>query len=337
MGEWVEQVERRAAIVLDQMAAVRALALKFGDDPFDLTEPYREMLCDLYAADMPMARLLDRADLVAWFEGKAVQGDTPPVDTVKYACETLRQQIQQITKAMIGLTAETRPHWSAGLELGLSGLAKGSLIMGVQLQSEPGPGQTLTLLDQTDPVYQAVRQAVRSVAVVAQHLSADAVADSIQEAFPDPAVRDTVLVAAHKLAPSGRRGVDQVTFYSAETQGHRPLPLTPASRKILAQAVAKPLRQSQVLTLEGTVRAIDLDARRFELRGVNGSQTQAVRCLYGKGLERLAHGWLNQRLRVSGHGERGLNGLPRLLLVESVEVQTPDLQPARSPRILRSA
>lgn len=32
-----------------------------------------------------------------------------------------------------------------------------------------------TLLDQTDPVYQAVRQAVRSVAVVAQYLSADAV------------------------------------------------------------------------------------------------------------------------------------------------------------------
>lgn len=323
MGGWTENVERRAAIIIDQMAAARALATQFGEDPFDFTDGYREMLRALYDEEMPLARLLDRADLVAWFEGKAVQGGAPPVDTVKYACETLRQQIQQITKAMIGLTAETRPHWSAGLELGLSGLAKGSLVMGVQLQSEPGPGQPLTLLDQTDPVYQAVRQAVRSIAIVAQHLSADAVADSIQEAFPDPAVRDTVLVAAHKLAPSGRRGVDQVTFYSAETQGHRSSPLTPASRKILAQAVAKPLRQSQALALEGTVRAIDLDARRFELRGVNGSQTQAVRCLYGKGLESLAHGWLNQRLRVSGQGERGLNGLPRLLLVESVVILTP--------------
>ena len=139
MGEWVEQVERRAAIVLDQMAAVRALALKFGDDPFEMTASYRSMLRDLYDEDMPLARLLDRADLVAWFEGKAVQGGAPPVDTVKYACETLRQQIQQITKAMMGLTAETRPHWSAGLELGLSGLAKGSLIMGCLLYTSPSP------------------------------------------------------------------------------------------------------------------------------------------------------------------------------------------------------
>lgn len=164
----------------------------------------------------------------------------------------------------------------------------------------------------------AVREAVRSVAVVARHLNENEVADSILDAFPDPAVRDTVLVAAHKLAPTGRRGVDQVTFHSRDTQGDPPSPLTPESRKILARAVATPLRQSQAISLEGVVRAIDLDARRFELRGVHGHQ--AVRCFYDETLEPQAHGWLNHRILVAGYGECASNGLPRLLLAAAVTV-----------------
>lgn len=327
MGGWTENVERRAAIIFDQMAAARALAIKFGDDPFDLTEPYRAMLNELYGDQMPLAHLLDRADLTAWFEGKAVRSMTPSVGIVNYACLALRQQIQQIAKAMIGLTADARPDWSPDLELGLSGLARGSLVIGVQLQAphEITPGETGSLLDETDPVYQAVRAAVRSIARVAQYLTDKEVVDSIQEAFPDPAVRDTVLVATHKLAPTGRRGIDQITFYSEETQGAPVNSLTPSSRKILARAVAKPLSEARSMTFDGTVRAIDLDARRFEVRGVHGEQ--AVRCLYNADMDRQAQTWLNQRIRVSGNGECGVNGLPRLLLAESITVQKASDQP----------
>ena len=320
MGGSTENVERRAAIIFDQMAAARALAIKFGDDPFDLTEPYRAMLNELYGGQMPLAHLLDRADLTAWFEGKAVRSMTPSVGIVNYACLALRQQIQQIAKAMIGLATDHRPDWSPDLELGLSGLAQGSLVI------EITPGETGSLLDETDPVYRAVRAAVRSIARVAQYLTDEEVSDSIQEAFPDPAVRDTVLVATHKLAPTGRRGIDQITFYSEETQGAPVNSLTPSSRKILARAISKPLGESQSIALKGIVRAIDLDARRFEVRGVHGEQ--AVRCLYNANLDRQAQTWLNQRIHVSGYGECGANGLPRLLLADSISVQKASDPPA---------
>lgn len=323
MGGWTEQVERRAAIVLDQMAAARALAVKFGEDPFDLTERYREMLRGLYDNDMSIARLLDRADLVAWFEGKAVSATAPSMGIVGYACQELRQQIKKISKAIIGLTADSDPVWSPSLELGLSGMAHGSLVVGVQLQalSDVAPGETLTLLDDTDPVYQAVRRAVRGLAMIARYFDDDGLADSIREAFPDPAERDTLLVAAHQLSPSGRRGIDRILLRSPDTAGYPPKTLTPHSRKMLARALVKPLRETVATTLCGVARAIDLDARRFELRGINGHQ--AVRCLYAPELDAQAHRWLNQRLQVAGRGERAPNGHPRLLLAESVSVLKP--------------
>jgi hypothetical protein len=154
--------------------------------------------------------------------------------------------------------------------------------------------------------------------VVGQHLEADGVNDSIVADFPDPAVRDTVLVAASRLAPTGRRGIDQVTFIDAELEEQKATPLTPKSRKVLKQALAKPLRVSGTGDFEGVVREIDLDAMRFEIRRVRGAG--AIRCVYGPSHQNLVRTILDATVRVAGTFEVFLNQQPRLVAVQTIEL-----------------
>jgi uncharacterized iron-regulated protein len=63
MAAWAEQVEQKAAILLDQMAAACVLAEQMDIDAADVMRPYLDMLNTLYEDELPNARALDRAPL----------------------------------------------------------------------------------------------------------------------------------------------------------------------------------------------------------------------------------------------------------------------------------
>ena len=74
------------------------------------------------------------------------------------------------------------------------------------------------------------------------------------------------------------------------------------------------------MTFKGVVREIDLDSRRFDLRGINEGQLNDLRCVYGKeAIEDDAKNWLGHRLVVEGRIERDHNGKPRLLQIRKLE------------------
>lgn len=321
MSEWTEAVEAKARIIHGQLAAACVLAERNGASPDDIAQPYLELLRSLYRDEFAFAQLVDTSDLVARFVGPAVSGSDPTVTTVTGVFNTLRNQIRQIAKSIVGLSSDERVAWPSDLDPHLSGMTHGSLVVGISIHSpdeDVEKGQT-AIPGVSQEVFESVRGAVRSIATVAHHVHGDRVDEpAIESSFPDPAVRDTVMVAASKLAPTGRKGIEGVAFYGSEETGVEAPLLTARSRKMLNQALGRPIRVTGQGSFEGVVRAIDLDARRFHIREVE--HIGGLRCMYGPGEHETAKTALDRRVRVSGNYEVTENQKPRLIAVTSIEV-----------------
>lgn len=324
MGTWTTSVEAKANIIHSQMAAARSLAEANNGDIDAVSQPYLAMLNLLYQDEFAFAQLADSSDLVARFSGPSVDIYDPAVSVVISIFSDIREQIRGIAKAIVGLSTDQRVVWPATLDPHLSGIAHGSLIVGITVPPPgaiTGKGQ-LEFDGVSTPIFESVRKAVQSLSVVARHIHENQVSESIREEFPDPAIRDTVMVAARRLAPTGRKGIDSVSFYSPESEEDREFAsLTFASRIALSQALAKPVRVKGTGIFEGVVREIDLDAKRFEIRGVKG--IGAIRCVYEGHLHSIVRSALDARVRVKGAFEALPSHKPRLVAVDSMNIIRP--------------
>jgi hypothetical protein len=323
MSSWTDSVESKAAIIHSQIAAARVLAEKHGGRVDEVSARYFALLRTLYEDEFPFARMADASDLVARFQGPSVDLEQPPVTIVGYVFRELRDQIRSIAKSIAGLTSDHRLRWPSELDPQLAGLARGSLLVGLKVPRPTDENQTgqILLPEVSEQVFNSVRSAVRSLSLIAKHVREDSVDDAIREEFPDPAIRDTVMVAASKLAPTGKRGINSVVFYGPEPEQMEPRPLTSRSRAVLTQALARPVKVKSSGIFEGTVREIDLDARRFEIRGVTNAG--AIRCVYENRWDRLVREILDARVTVSGSYETVGNQVPRLIQVGSIELVKP--------------
>ena len=320
MGAWTDTVEAKARIIHGQIAAARALALKNGADPAGVERPYLDLLNQLYRDEFHFAQLVDNSDLVARFEGPALSEGSPTVSVVTTMCSQLRKQIQGIAKSVIGLATDGRLSWPSNLDPQLSGITAGSFVVGIRIPSGNNGSQPrqASFSEMSIPLVNAVRQATKSIASVARYIGEDGVDDAIEKVFPDPAIRDTVMVAACKLAPSGRKGIHRLSFYEPDSVGVEVTPLTPKSRKVLRRVVERPVRVSQSGSFDGVVREIDLDARRFEIRLVK--KFGAIRCVYTPEHDNLVREILDAKVSIEGQYETQNNQKPRLLQVASMKL-----------------
>ena len=321
MSEWIDAVEAKARIIHGQLAAACALAERNGASADAMAEPYLELLRSLYRDEFAFAQLVDASDLVARFVGPAVSGTDPTVTTVTGLFHTLRSQIRQIAKSIAGLSTDEPVAWPSDLDPHLCGLTHGSLVVGISIHSpeESTKKGQVAIPGVSHEIFQSVRGAVRSIATVAHHVHGDRIDETaIESRFPDPALRDTVMVAASKLAPTGRKGIEGVAFYGPEETGVEAPLLTPRSRKSLQQALGRPIRSKGHGSFEGVVRAIDLDARRFHIREVES--IGGLRCMYGPGEYETAKSALDRRVRVAGSYEVAEDQKPRLIAVTSIEL-----------------
>lgn len=330
MGPWIRSLEAKARIIHGQMAAAKKLAEEAGLDPDEVAQPYFDLISELYREECQFAQLVDNADLIVRYCGVALSAG-PTMSTFTSVCRDLKVQIQGVAKAIVGLSVEDRVRWPSELDPLLSGLSRGSLVVGVRIQA---PNESASVDQQelsgvSDSVVESVRLAVKSIATVSRHVDDDGIdEDALDDELPDPAIRDTVLVATAKLAPTGRKQFDGVEFYSADDATTPPRTLTPSSRRVLNRAIAKPVRARRSVegTFEGVIRAVDLDARRFEIRRV--ANAGAIRCIYEPNEHELVRRSLDARVRVGGRYETVPGQQPRLIAVETLEVLE---QPARQP------
>ena len=339
MGGWVKALEAKARIIHGQLAEARKLAVEAGLDPDEVSQPYLDLINDLYRDECQFAQLVDDADLIVRYSGPAISLG-PTMSMFTSVCRDLRSQIQGVAKAIFGLSVDeplasaSRPRlrWPSELDPLLSGLAHGSLVVGVRLQSpeEDARVRQPELAGVSDSIVESVRMAVKNIATVSRHVDDSGIdEDAIQAELPDPAIRDTVLVATAKLAPTGRKQYKSVTFYSKDGADVPGKELTPSSRRVLNRVIARPVRASRAGSFEGVVREVDLDARRFEIRRV--ANAGAIRCMYQSQEHEMVRHSLDARVRVTGQYETMAGQQPRLVAVSSLEVLEQPAQQSEMP------
>lgn len=258
-----------------------------------LVRPYRRLLDDMYQRDLPLARLADESDLLLHVRGPAASGPTPRVSVLTRLLGGTRDQVTRLAKQLGGVTTVRVP---LALDLGFVGLAEGSLYLG------------FTTDDEVDAT--ATRSAVDSIAAAGALVAADASLDSLASRFADPAERDMAVAAVRQLSPSGQAGITEIDLLGRRIA--HPVALTTATRRHARRLMAQPPAMTQLrLALDttsfvGTVRELDLDAARFEIRNVDGFP-DGIRCAHELG-EEDAKQLVDLRVRVKGRPEHGPAG-----------------------------
>lgn len=321
MSDWSRQVRSQARLVIDQIAVTRARLLELGVENSDSLSSYYSMLEDLFSRDLALADVRDNSDLVIRVEGNAFDKN-PRLQLVTSVFENVTNQVTDLTKAILGLWADGRVT-PAAIDLGLTGVARGSLILGLSAnpQKRAKRGE---LLGEHDTIVTSTKKALKIIDEVAHTVYKDRENVSVEDVshvVADPKVRDAALVALQRISPSGRRGIETVSVSAAANLGP-PAELTVEHRRAIRQSLFKPVIRGDEIQFQGNVREIDLDARRFDLRGIANEQVRDVRCAYRDVAGINPRHLLGATVRVRGLVERA-DEIPRLMSVLDLEIVRP--------------
>jgi hypothetical protein len=318
-GEWIGQVERQAARIRAQIASMTAYAQKAGGGVAEierLCSPYYNSLEKLYREDFSLASAIENSDLLLRYEGRVLQM-MPRLSLISSIFTSVRQRVGSVAYAISGLVEAAQHNKEVDLEL--SAYATGSLYLGFTL---PNPAnEEGNLIGENDPLYQATRQAIRTIGVVSGQLSAGANEEEVAREFPDALVRDTALAAVQGLAPSAKSKIDSVMLIGRDMPKKDFSTLTPDIRKSVRQWLKKPIESETTGEFIGVVREIDLDIQRFSLRRLVGTKIQEVRCAYSEEVASKASQAVDKQFSVivSGKVHYDNFGNPKLMQVESIK------------------
>jgi hypothetical protein len=300
---WSGTTRTRIRQIQDQLLAVADWARESGASPAAselLLRPYRDLLGSVYEVDLPLARLADESDLLLHVHGPAASGPTPRVSVLTRILTQTRDQVTRLAKQLGGVTSLRVP---ASLDMGLVGVAGGSLFVGFSATDATAEGDL-------------TRLAVEAIGRVSSLIADDASLAVIAAEFRDPAQRDMAVAAVRQLSPSGMIGISEIDLLGRKVR--KPTSLTTDTRRHARGLMAQPaVHTHERVTFVGTVREVDLDAARFEIRNIDGHPDE-IRCaheLEEEAVKRL----VDRRVRVVGAPEFGTNGSVRLLWVDEVE------------------
>jgi hypothetical protein len=313
---WSSVLKRKAELLHQQIAAMQRLVVESGGGEELLIKAcasYYRLLDEIYEKEMPIARALDRSDLLLHLDGEGLQTENPRLSLVTGIMGDVRKQVGTMIKTLVSSINEA-VELPREIDLGLSSFAQGSLYLGFSLP-EPNPGYVVLA---GDPLFAASRQALSTLGAVTRHINEPNAYDLIRLEFADPKMRDAALSAVGQLAPSGRRGVSWLEIGGRALQKGAWRLLTPETRLQVRAWLEQPVMSHDVVELRGRVRAIDLDLRRFDLRRIDSGNLPDLRCIYPAGFDLPAKRWLDATVVVRGQVET-YQGAARLLQVQSVE------------------
>jgi hypothetical protein len=333
MDAWVDNVHKRAAVLHDQIAVALQVQRDQGTDMSGFIAMQRKLLDELYQDSMPLAGLMDKSDILFHAEGPGAQHHAAFSNAVAWLCEEVERRLRQLAVASLGLVGHAADAAEHDLRVLLNGMAPGSLWAGFSVDSAqrmasfstregavavPAAQQLPELSVAMSDALASVRAAVRSLPNVPQFIGDERVSEEINDAFTDPLLRDATLIAAFHLAPTGRRGIHTLEM-SAPRSSDPQSSLTNRERTVLRETTVRQpmLRATKSGTFVGQLREVDLDARRFQLRGVPNVGT--LRCVLDAMNVDIARKHIGQGAKVTGSYEADKEGRPRLMRVDTIE------------------
>ncbi len=324
MTSWVSNLQGNVDLFLTELVHLHEKHASDSKLFASLASHYMEAVHNLYQADLPAADLLDSSHLVAHYSGSTEL--QPTFTLMSSLCGGLDKCIRGLAESIYHMRSSNseKVKWPKQLVPNLTGIVPGSLTIGVRIggESSAEDGQQDMFADELKLMAHDVERALDGVATIGRHLSDGVISDEFRQEYEDPAIRDTILSAAKKVAPTGRfGGISEVAFQRRSDASRETISLTKRERGVLNRELNREERQAKHGKFTGIVRAIDLDTNRFVLRQVEG--WGAVRCVHrpadsnSSGLNTL----LNATVSVSGVYQTapGKNA-PRLMNVHAVNV-----------------
>ncbi len=321
--DWQHHTHRRAAIVFDQIHAALEAVKRSGEmteDEFfsNPDNPYLALLDELYSEDFQLGRLMDTSDLIIHAEGPSVTELATDTRAASWLMKTADRQFRRLVISTMNLSDHERRRIAKHVNLQLTGFAPGSLYAGFRLEAPEDdlfPGGE-------DAAWKIARSVLRKLSVIPEFITDEELLPEIHDVITDPAILDVSIETAFNLSPTGNYGIHTIEL-SAPGE-HKASELGQRERVVLREALKHPkMREKRSGTFVGEVREIDLDAKRFHIRGIEG--VGAIRCVYPGLTGSKARMMLERIVRVSGDYETDRNGKPRLLMVREFElVQIPE-------------
>jgi hypothetical protein len=315
MTTWVEQLQHKAAIVHDQILAAKEMQKQTGVDLSGVIEGFYAKLSEIYSENYPLAHVMDISDIVLHAEGPAASNTTPALHAFNWLTTLAEKQLLALATATFQLNDENAKKLVKQIDLRITGLAPGSLYVGFKLQ-EPVTSGLFSEIE--DPVFVSIRDAIHKLSDIPNYVGDEKINEEINEAIPDIAIRDALLTAAMRLAPTGKIGIHTIELFSP-TEKRPSTELSQRERVVLREALKRPkLSSPKTGAFVGEIREIDLDVQRFHLRGVKGFGT--LRCFFPEKLkENETKGLLGSHVEVLGSYEEDKNGRPRLMSVSEIK------------------
>jgi hypothetical protein len=302
---WEAQSEAKIDLVLREIMAWGAALGRDGQLP--PLPAQAALLRDLYTQSLPLARLLDRSQLVLHAEGPGANHESPWLASLKWLTDTSQRALRHIAHGWLDSVGADGRALAKKVDWRIAGIAPGSLWLGIRAQA---PEQDL--LAQDAEWIAQLGGLLGRLPLAGRYIDDEGLRPGVNEAFDDPAQLDVVLDALYRLSPTGRAGIHSLGL-SAPEQGT--VTVSQRERVVIAEVLKRPKSQ-QLHTgrFVGEIRLIDLDKHRATLRTADG----AIRCsLQGLSAD-TARDILGRAVQVEGAYESDRSGRPRMLYITAI-------------------
>lgn len=312
MDAWVDNIHKRAQILVEQIVSARAVAASSEIDLSGIERQSMELLDRLYREDFPAAQLHDVSDIVLHAEGPGADHIAPSLHSFNWITTHIREQLKKLSASVIPMSAGDVEKIAKDVEWSFNGYAPGSIMVGFSLVR---PASMNGMEDADKEAYDLISSSAQLLAVVPQFVDQTGVNHGINQEIKDPAMRDSAIIAAWSMAPTTQSGIDSIQFFSKSGASGS---LSTKKRAILREAIKSPKLTEKVNgKFAGTMRAVDLDRNRAVLRDVH--DIGSIRCILPKNFESQAKAMLGADVIVEGEYERDESGRPRLMRVSTMK------------------
>ena len=309
-------VRAQVAFLLDNLRSVpESVWGSFSpEDRRAALEVYIRDIEGLMTDELSLAKVRDDSDVIVHAEG-------PALSAGNWSFRAFNSVVDSLNGVLRGVVADNLVKVSSNtltskvirqqVDIQVTGFAPGSLFVGAKVVLPEKSG----LLG-----YEGVEQVVRS-AVNSLPQAGAMVTSEISDVLEDPAVRDSAIVAALKLSPTGRMGVDEISVSGVGGDGFLRAVLTPEKKEVLRKAVKAGAigKISGHEKIKGIVREVNLDTSRFSLRSEDGF---LVRCFL-KSLDHVtATLMLDKEVVVEGTAQKDKEGRVRLISLTEYPIIT---------------
>lgn len=324
METWVGNTHQKAKLIHSQIAQymqqlsrpeVAQGLLKKGITPEQVLQTWYDQLNDLYTNEYPIAKLKDSSDLLIRAIGVNADHSKPMMRTVAKLADDMRKNLNMLTRSISPIMQTISHQQTNKVPWVFNGYAPGSIMMGFSIDKQ---ACSHSICQEEDTLfYEQLSITAQNIAFVPSFIDEEYLNLAIAQTISDPAIRDTVLVAAHNLSPSSQSGLHTIEVGS-RTGGYGEL--THKSRLILAKEIKQPhLLKKQRGSFTGLLDNADLGKERAILRDIDSSEVSSIRCLIPANLSNQVKKAFGGVVTITGEYEADKNGKPRLFNVHSLK------------------